>query len=222
MHAAALLTFALPAPAAPPAARSWPPAPRVAVSFSAAVEPTERSVTELLASLRDGEAGAYDALVPRVYQELQRIARRQIASEPRGSTLSATGLVHEAFLKLIGQAHASFNDRAHFLSVAAVVMRRILVDRARARLAGKRGGGQRAVTLEDQIGLATDAEEVLAIDDLLVRLEELSARQGKIVALRFYGGLTDEEIAEAIGVSLPTVRRDWRVARAWLSSELDR
>lgn len=186
-------------------------------------EPGERTVTELLGALRAGDRGALEVLVRQVYDELRRIARRQLARERPSHTLSATALVHEAYLKLIAQDRATFQDRAHFLSVAALAMRRILVTYARSRMAAKRGGGLVPVSLHDSAlsdGLA--AQELVLVDEALSRLQEMHERQGQVVAYRFYGGLTDQEIAHVLGVSLPTVRRDWRVARAWLMREIGR
>lgn len=182
-----------------------------------------RSVTSLLADLSSGDPSAYDALLPLVYGELRRIAGRMLAGERRGHTLSATALVHEAYLRLVKQDRATFFDRAHFLAVAALSMRRILVTHARARQVAKRGGGARPVSLpEAHPARALDVDELVAIEQVLERLEALSERQGKVVVYRFYGGLTDEEIAHVLQVSLPTVRRDWRAARAWLTRELER
>lgn len=191
-----------------------------ALHYAWIVSAPDRSVTELLVAMREGDAAAFDDLVPLVYDELKRIARRQLGGERFDVTLGASGLVHETFLKLVGQARAEIRDRAHFLAVAAFAMRRILVDRARARLAGKRGAGLRPVTFEDQLGDDADADTILAINEALTRLSELSARQARVVVCRFFGGFTDEEIAEALAVSVPTVRRDWRMARAWLTREL--
>lgn len=185
---------------------------------------TERAkIRSLLAEIRGGDRAAAEALVPLVYPELRRIAAGHLARERPGQTLSPTALVHEVYLRLAAQDAAQFTDRAHFLAVASIAMRRILVSRARAKVAGKRGGpGRRRVTLiTDELGaIPAAAEELLAVDEILCRLETLDERQGKVVALRYYGGLTDEEIAAAVGVSVPTVRRDWRVARAWLVREL--
>jgi RNA polymerase sigma factor (TIGR02999 family) len=166
-----------------------------------------------------GRNQAVDAWIPQLYPLLRRIAGGQLARE-RNATLTPTGLVHEAFLKLCGQEALSLDDRAHFLSVAAMIMRRVLVDRARERLAHKRGGGALRVTLDSGLGLPVGDEDALSVHEALERLEAMHERQGKVVTYRFYGGLTDEEIAVVLGVSAPTVRRDWRVARAWLVREL--
>ncbi|MGE0396876.1 MAG: sigma-70 family RNA polymerase sigma factor [Kofleriaceae bacterium] len=178
-------------------------------------------VTQLLAEWRAGDASAFDTLFPHVYDELHRIAQRLLAGERRGHTLSATALVHEAYVKLVGQDRASLHDRAHFLAIAAVAMRRILVSYARTRTAAKRGGVQVAVPL-DEVQLESDEglASLLAMDDLLDRLAALDERQAQVVIYRYYGGLTDDEIAQALDISAPTVRRAWRSARAWLTSQL--
>ena len=145
-----------------------------------------------------------------------------LASERPGHTLSATALVHEAYFRLAGQDRPAVNDRAHLLSIAALAMRRILISHARRRAAQKRGASPIAVTLVDHELAAGDrADDVIAMDDLVTRLGELDERQGKIVVYRYYGGLTDDEIAQVLAISVPTVRRAWRVARAWLARELD-
>ncbi len=180
-------------------------------------------LTQLLADWRGGDQAAFDEVWRQVYDHLRAIAHRQLAGERAGHTLDTTALVHEAYFKLAGQDDAAFNDRAHFLAVAALAMRRILVNYARSRAAQKRGGNQVQVTLDDgHVAGDHDAAELIAIDDLLDRLAALDDRQAKVVVYRFYGGLTDTEAAEALGVSVPTVRRDWRAARAWLLRELER
>ena len=181
-----------------------------------------RSIDVLLAEMRAGDRDALDELIPHVYPELRKIAARHMAHERPGHTLSPTALVHEAYVKVAADHASSFADRAHFLAAASVAMRRILVSRARARLASKRGGTRRRVSLvtEELDGIPAAAEQLLAIDEALSRLEALDARQGQVVTLRYYGGLTDDEIAEAMGVSAPTIRRAWRLARAWLVKEL--
>lgn len=180
-------------------------------------------LTQLLSAWRGGDQSAFDEVWRQVYDHLRNIARRKLAGERAGHTLDTTALVHEAYFKLAGQDGATFNDRAHFLAVAALAMRRILVNYARDRVAQKRGGAQVRVTLDDgQRAGGHDAAELIAIDDLLDRLAALDDRQAKVVVYRFYGGLTDPEIAEALGISVPTVRRDWRAARAWLLRELGR
>jgi RNA polymerase sigma factor (TIGR02999 family) len=165
---------------------------------------------------------ADEALWAELYEDLRRRAHRALKQERPGHTLNTTALVHEAYAKLSRQEAARYNDRAHFLAVAAMAMRRILVNHARDRRAQKRGGAPVRVTLESLTADASAPEDVLALDELLDRLAKLSQRQSQVVIYRFYAGLTDEEIASALQVSVPTVRRDWRAARAWLLEELRR
>jgi RNA polymerase sigma factor (TIGR02999 family) len=178
-------------------------------------------VTQLLAKLTDGNRTVVDALLPMVYDELHSMAERQLSRERANHTLNATALVHEAYLKLIDQRHVTWQNRAHFLAIAAKAMRRILINYAEQRLAQKRGGGQHVTTFDDQLApRETRIEELVALDRALLKLAEISERQSTVVEYCFFGGLKHEEIAEVLGVSLPTVRRDWRLARAWLSREL--
>jgi len=179
-------------------------------------------ITALLDRWRSGDQAAFDALFPRVYTVLRRMAGGLLAGERPGHTLSATALVHEAYFRLAAQDRASVQDRAHLLSIAAMAMRRILISHARQKAAQKRGASPIAVTLrDDQLATGDRADDVIAMDDLVTRLGELDPRQGQVVIYRYYGGLTDDEIAVVLGVSVPTVRRAWRVARAWLARELD-
>ncbi len=171
------------------------------------------------------DGGALDALVPVVYRELREIARRQLDA-PRGAhgtpTLSPTALVHEAYLKLAADPQRTWRDRPHFLALAAVAMRQILIDRARARATVKRGGGLARITL-DEGALAGEEqpEALLAVDEALQRLAALAPRLGRVVELRFYGGLTEDEIAEVLGVTTRTVQRDWSKARMLLRRALE-
>jgi len=182
-----------------------------------------QEITALLVGLSGGSREAVDALMPRVYDELREMAHRQLLRERAGHTLKTTALVHEAYIKLVDQNQVDWKNRAHFFSVAAISMRRILINYARSRLADKRGGGEILATFDEELVVReTRAEDLLALDEALVRLQALSERQSKVVTFRFFGGLTQEEIAEVLGVSTPTVRRDWRLARAWLSRELRR
>jgi RNA polymerase sigma factor (TIGR02999 family) len=177
-------------------------------------------VTRLLVAWRDGQPGALDRLIPLVYDELRRQARRQLRQERAGHTLQPTALVHEAFLRLVGQS-AQWQNRRHFFAVASQAMRRVLVDHARARDAAKRGDGATRVTLDDAAVEGRPAEvDVLALDEVLGRLEQLDPRQARVVELRYFGGLSAPEAAEALEVSLATVNRDWAMARAWLFREL--
>jgi RNA polymerase sigma factor (TIGR02999 family) len=181
-------------------------------------------VTDLLRAWAAGDPAALDELLPLVYDELRRQARRYMRAQPPGHTLQTTALVHEAYLRLVGQSHVDWQGRAHFLGVASKAMRSILVDHARARSAAKRGGAARAVTLDEAGGLADASSQrgvdVLALDEALARLAELDARKSHLVELRYFGGLGIEEAAAVLGVSPATVKREWTTARAWLRREL--
>ncbi len=181
----------------------------------------QQDITLLLQQLGDGNRDVVDALVPLVYTELRGVAEKQMRRERANHTLGATALVNEAYLKLVDQNRVTWKNRAHFFAIAAQAMRRILVNYAQARVAQKRGGGQILATYDDD---ATPREaraaDLVALDEALERLAVLSDRQAKVVEFRFFAGLNQDEIAEVLGVSVPTVRRDWRVARAWLSNEL--
>ena len=160
---------------------------------------------------------------PAVYRELRRLARGMLAAERNGHTLEPTALVHETYLRLVDQRRTSWRNRAHFYAVAASLMRRILVDHARRRSARKRGGGVRPITLVDVASRSRDeAPELLALDEALAELEKLDARQRQVVELRFFGGLSQQEIAQSLGTSVSTVERQWRLARAWLFRRLGR
>jgi RNA polymerase sigma-70 factor (ECF subfamily) len=177
-------------------------------------------VTKLLRQLRAGDPGSSERLIAAVHGELRQVAARAMRSERPGHTLQPTALVNEAFLRLAGQTGVEWQDRAHFFGVAARVMREILVDYARKHGAAKRGGGVR-VTLDDTLLISHDRlDEVLACDQVLIRLEELDPRQGRIVELRFFAGLSVEEVAEVMQISAPTVKREWASAKAWLHREL--
>jgi RNA polymerase sigma factor (TIGR02999 family) len=181
----------------------------------------QHDITALLADWQGGDAGAVDQLLPLVYDELRRIAHRQLRLERSDHTLSTTALVHEAYVRLVDQTRAQFADRAHFFAVSARAMRRILVDYARKRQAAKRGGGQRPVTLDDAMSMTGDrAETLVAVDDALTRLAVLDERLSRVVECRFFGGLTEEETATALRVTARTVRRDWVKAKGWLYQEL--
>jgi RNA polymerase sigma factor (TIGR02999 family) len=184
--------------------------------------PSGSDVTDLLLSMRDGDARAAEAVAPLVYEELRRIARRQLRGERAGHTLSATALVHEAYLKLVRIERVDWKSRAHFLAVAARAMRRILVNHALRRKAQKRGGAALHVALDGvDAAAAAPAEEVLALDQAIGRLEALEPRHAQIVEMRFFGGLSIDETARALGVSPATVKRDWTLLRAWLRRELE-
>jgi len=178
-------------------------------------------VTALLRLAEDGDDGALDRVFPLVYDELQRIARAQLGRERAGHTLQATALVNEAYLKLAQRPPRGTSDRGHFLGVAARAMRQVLVDHARAWSADKRGGGAAPVTLNEELaGVGSEPEDVLALDQALDRLNALDERLRRVVELRYFAGLQDEEIAEVLGVTRRTVQRDWVKARAWLHREL--
>ena len=177
-------------------------------------------VTQLLADIRGGRREAFDEILPLVYHELRRVARRELASRP-SDTLSTTALVHELYLKLSRAQHADWRDRAHFLSVAAVAMRHILVDRARRRTAEKRGGPHRHVTLDEQLARSDgQAESLLELHEALDQLALLDERLARVVECRFFGGMTERETAEALGITERTVRRDWIKARGLLYQSL--
>ncbi len=177
------------------------------------------TVTTLLQNWRSGDADALEHLTPLVYDELRRLAARQLRSERSGHTLQATALVNEAFANL-AEADVPFADRAHFFALAARMMRRILTDYGRRRASQKRGGGQRALTLqEDQVGDAREID-IVELDDALERLAKIDARKSDGLVLHFFGGMTYEETAEALDVSAATVDRDLRLAKAWLANEL--
>ena len=178
-------------------------------------------VTRLLAELKSGRADARSELAAVVYQELHGIARRLMRYERADHTLQATALVHEAFMRLVGGTEPQWDNRNHFFAVAATAMRRVLVDYARARAAGKRGGELQRVDLDEPAVVGRDdLDQVIAIDQALTRLAAWDARQSRVVELRFFAGLSEEEIAELLHVSARTVKRDWRLARAWLHAEL--
>lgn len=194
----------------------------VSPSPSSANGQAPSEVTELLAAWGAGDAGASDALVPLVYDELRRQARRALRREGEGHTLQATALVHEAWLRLDAQHDARWESRSQFLAVAAQTMRRVLVDHARARRALKRGGGDVQITLGDAYSaVAPDAVDVLALDEALARLAVMDARKARLVELRYFAGLSIPEAAAALGVSQATVIREWAVARMWLRRELE-
>ena len=176
---------------------------------------------DVLSELRTRKQGALDQLIPLVYNELRVIAHRQLAVQARGGTLSTTALVHEAYLKMVDQSHSDWCDRAHFLAVASLAMRHVLVDRAKARSTLKRGGERRRITLDDaHIAVDDQPEALLQLDEAMNHLAELQPRLARVVECRFFGGLTEEEIAEALGVTVRTVQRDWAKARMLLQRVL--
>ena len=178
-------------------------------------------VTQLLLSWRAGDPASGDLLLPMIYAELHAQAARALRREAPGHTLQATALVNEAYLRLIDQRRVEWKNRAHFFGVCAQVMRRILVDHARARLADKRGGGAQPLSLHDADGVAGESDvDVLALHDALEALAALDPQQARVVELRYFSGLNIEETAEALDISPATVKREWAVARAWLRREL--
>ena len=183
--------------------------------------PPREHVTRILVEWGTGDREAAQRLMPLVYDELRRLARHYLQNERRDHTLQATGLVHEAYLRLVDQTAASWRDRAHFYSVAAGVMRRVLVDHARSHRAGKRGGQLEKIELDENVALSPAKEiNLVALDDALKDLAKLDPTQSQIVELRFFGGLTVEEVAEVLEISPRTVKREWRLARAWLRHQL--
>jgi RNA polymerase sigma-70 factor, ECF subfamily len=183
--------------------------------------PAAGDVTQLLADVQNGRPDAASQLIPLVYDELRRLARRQMRRERSDHTLQPTALVHEAYFRLVNQPERTWQTRTHFIRIAAQVMRRMLIDHARARLTAKREGGLQRVPLEEPLLFTEEqSDELLALNEALERLAQFDARQSRVVELRFFGGLTVEETAEALGTSPKTVKRDWCVARAWLHREV--
>lgn len=179
--------------------------------------PSSYDVPQLLLDWSDGDKTALDRLMPLVYAELRRLAHHHMRREYPGHTLQTTALVNEIYLKLIDQNNVHWQNRAHFFAIAAQLMRRILVDYARSRLSAKRGGGARKVTLDDvAIAIPEPSADLLALDEAMVSLAEVDARKSQIVEMKFFGGLSVEEMAQALGVSPVTVMRDLRSAKAWI------
>jgi RNA polymerase sigma factor (TIGR02999 family) len=183
--------------------------------------PPEADVTELLAALANGSPHAAERLMPLVYEELKRLARTYMRGERRDHTLQTTALVHEAYLKLVRQETVHWQGRSHFFGIAGQLMRRVLVDHARGHLRQKRGGTTVVLPLDEALYFSPEhSEELLKLDEALDRLAKIDARQGRVVELRFFAGLSVEETADSLGVSPKTVKRDWAVAKAWLHAEL--
>jgi RNA polymerase sigma factor (TIGR02999 family) len=183
-------------------------------------------VTRLLQAWRDGDRAALDDLIPLVYRELHGIATRHLSRERPGHTLQSTALVHEAFLRLLGQRDVDWQNRAHFFAIAASQMRRILVDHARRNAASKRGGADKPSSIEDGFDIAApsiglERIDALALDRALQQLETLDPTQGRVVELRYFGGLTIEETATVLGLSTGSIKREWVTAKAWLFRELE-
>lgn len=181
----------------------------------------QSQITVLLVNIENGDSRAIDELLPLVYSQLKAMAGNQLKGERPNHTLNATALVHEAYLKLVHQDRVSWQNRAHFFAIAAQAMRRVLINYAKSRLADKRGGGQPIVTFNEEVMSGdSPAEEIIALDEALTRLKEIDERQSRIIELRFFGGLTEQEVAQVMKISESTVKRDWRMARAWLTREM--
>ena len=188
---------------------------------SAGTMDSREDVTVLLAELKKGNEDAASKLIPLVYAELRRLAASYMRRERSDHTLQPTALVNEAYLKLVEQRSVNWQSRAHFFGIAAQVMRRILVDHARGHLRDKRGGGQERVPIDEALIFAPEqSSELIKLDEALDRLTQLDPRQGRIVELRFFGGLNVDQTAEMLGISPKTVKRDWSMAKAWLHGEL--
>lgn len=182
----------------------------------------DKNVTDLLVAWRQGDQSALADLMPLVHSELRRLARRQMGRERPDHTLQTTALVNEAYLRLIDLSRVEWQDRAHFFAMAARLMRRVLVDHARSHRSLKRGGTQEKVVLDETLAASAErATDLVALDEALERLSAVDTRKSKVVEMRFFGGLTVEETAEALGVSADTVMRDWRLAKLWLLRELE-
>lgn len=184
--------------------------------------PRTKDVTTLLQEWGDGNRQSLDELMPLVYSELRRLAKRHLRAESPGNTLQTTALVHEAYLKLVDQRRARFADRDHFFAVTSQLIRRILVSHARQCNALKRGGAKTMVALDESVFPGAKDMDLVALDDALEDLSRLDPQQGRIVELRFFGGLTLESTARVLGMSKSTVSRDWNLARTWLHHELSR
>ena len=186
-------------------------------------KPSPEEITGLLLAWGNGDKAALDRVIPLVYQELRRLAHRQMRRERAGDTLQTTALVNEAYLRLVDYERMQPRDRAHFLAIAAQAMRRILIERARSRHSAKRGSGAQQVSLDQAADVSDErAADVLALDQALTQFAAIDPRKSQIVELKYFGGLTIEETAEVLGVSAPTVERDWHTARIWLHREISR
>ena len=184
-------------------------------------EESSQSVTSLLRQAQVGDRAALDELLPLVYRELRQVASRQLAHERPDHTLQATALVHEVYLRLIDQHSVDWRNRAHFFSIAAELMRRILVNHAVGRRAQKRGAGETLLSLDEVVSFPNrESVDLVLLDEALTRLAEFAPLQARIVEMRFFAGLTSEEVAEALCVSASTVKREWRSAKAWLAAHL--
>jgi RNA polymerase sigma-70 factor (ECF subfamily) len=178
-------------------------------------------VTQLLQAWSRGDQAALDRLVPMIHEDLRRLARQRLHSMAAGSSMQATALVNEAYIRLVDARHVEFHDRAHFFAISATVMRRIVIDHARTRSREKRGGDWQRVSLDEAYVPAVDSDEsLLALDEAMTRLAAIDERKARVVEQRFFAGMTNGEIAKVAGVSTDTVKRDWTFARLWLAREL--
>ena len=184
------------------------------------VAPSPKEVSRLLIDWGNGNQAALDELIPLVNDELRRLAGRYMRRENPGHTLQTSALVNEAYLRLVDQRSVHWQNRAHFFGVAAQLMRRILVDHARSRSRAKRGGGAQMVSLVDQEVVSKEVAEVIALDQALTNLAQMDPRKSQIVEMKFFGGLTTEEVAEVLKITSRTVEREWRKAKAWLNRAL--
>lgn len=181
-----------------------------------------QDITQLLLAWGEGDQAALERLMPLVYEEMRKIARRYMVRQRPDHTLQTTALVNEAYLRLIDSSKVKWQNRAHFFAISAQLMRRILVDFARARMNQKRGGGVQKVVLDEALTISAEpSAELVALDDAMNELAAIDKRQSQIVELRYFGGLTEEETAEVLDISTRTVRRDWSLARAWLYRQLN-
>ncbi len=186
-------------------------------------KPSPEEITGLLLAWGNGDKAALDRVIPLVYQELRRLAHRQMRRERAGDTLQTTALVNEAYLRLVDYERMAPRDRSHFLAIAAQAMRRILIERARSRRSAKRGSGGQKVSLDEAADVSSErADDLVVLDEALTNLATIDLRKAEIVELKYFGGLTTEEVAEVLDVSTPTVERDWRTARIWLHREISR
>lgn len=180
-------------------------------------------ITDLLVSWGNGDKAALDRVIPLVYQELRRLAHQQMRRERAGDVLQTTALINEAYLRLVDYARVRPRDRAHFFAIAAQAMRRVLIDLARSRGSAKRGNGTQRVSLDEAANISNEpTADMIALDEALKQLAAIDPRKAQIVELKYFGGMTIEEAAEVLGVSTPTVERDWQTAKIWLHREISR
>jgi RNA polymerase sigma factor (TIGR02999 family) len=184
-------------------------------------ESGSEQITGLLIDWSNGDQAAFEDLMPLVYDELRRMARRYMRQQPSGHTFQTTELIHEAYLKLAGTEGKDWKNRSHFFGVAATAMRHILVDYARSKASVKRGGWQERITLSDSLAqLHSQSDQIVALDDALKALSLIDERKGRVVELKYFGGMTNEEVADVMKISIDAVKRDWRFSRTWLLREL--